>query len=190
MCSSDLMAMTPNAITLAPLISQQFTTTVSGTTNSSVTYSVNGIAGGNSTVGTISSAGLYTAPSTAPSPATVSVRATSVAAPTVSVVSLVTVQGPPSAGTGKGTANLAAARFLEQASFGPTPAEIQKVNTIGVDAWLAEQFALPETAITNPGGQASSAVQQQYLSRLTTAQDQLRQRVAYALSQKIGRAHV
>ncbi len=179
------VSMTPNAVTVAPLNAQQFTAGVSGNTNVSVTYSVNGVYGGNATVGTISSAGLYTAPSTAPSPATVTIRATSVAAPTVFAASSVTVQGPPNAGTGKGTANLAAARFLEQASFGPTPTEIQKVNSIGVDAWLAEQFALPETAITNPGGNSASPVQQQYLSRLTTAPDQLRQRVAYALSQII-----
>ena len=179
------VAMTPNTVTVAPLKTQQFTASVTGNNNASVTYSVNGVNGGNATVGTISGAGLYTAPSTAPSPATVTIRATSVAAPTSYASSSVTVMGPPNAGTGKGTANLAAARFLEQASFGPTPAEIQKVNTVGVDAWLAEQFAMPETAITNPGSQGSGLLQQQYLSRLTTAPDQLRQRVAYALSQII-----
>src|SRR3989449_35826 len=46
--------------------SQQFTATVSGTTNTAVNWLVNGGLGGNSTVGTISSAGLYTAPSSVP----------------------------------------------------------------------------------------------------------------------------
>src|SRR2546427_6137839 len=46
--------------------SQPFTATVSGTTNSAVNWLVNGSLGGNSTVGTISSAGLYTAPSSVP----------------------------------------------------------------------------------------------------------------------------
>jgi len=41
---------------------QQFTKTVSGTTNTAVRWSVDGITGGNSTVGTISSAGLFTPP--------------------------------------------------------------------------------------------------------------------------------
>ena len=39
---------------------QQFTATVSGTTNHSVRWSVDGITGGNSTVGTISTSGIYT----------------------------------------------------------------------------------------------------------------------------------
>jgi hypothetical protein len=41
--------------------SQQFTATVSGSTNQSATWSVNQITGGNATVGTISTNGLYTA---------------------------------------------------------------------------------------------------------------------------------
>ena len=43
---------------------QQFTVRVANTTNTSVTWSVDGVAGGNSTVGTISSAGLYHPPAT------------------------------------------------------------------------------------------------------------------------------
>jgi len=41
---------------------QQFTATVTNTTNKSVRWTVDGFTGGNSTVGTISSAGLYTPP--------------------------------------------------------------------------------------------------------------------------------
>ena len=44
---------------------QQFTTTISGGASSSVIWEVDTIAGGNAAVGTISSAGLYTPPSTA-----------------------------------------------------------------------------------------------------------------------------
>jgi len=44
--------------------------------HTTVTWSVNGVAGGNSTVGMISiPAGAYTAPTTVPSPATVTVKA-------------------------------------------------------------------------------------------------------------------
>ena len=64
---------TPVSVSVSPTIasvqvgqSQQFTATVSGTTNSAVNWLVNGSLGGNSTVGTISSAGLYTAPSSVP----------------------------------------------------------------------------------------------------------------------------
>ena len=55
----------------------QFVATVTGTSNTAVSWSVNGVAGGSSTVGTISAAGLYTAPAAAPSSPTVAVTATS-----------------------------------------------------------------------------------------------------------------
>ena len=94
--------------------------------------------------------------------------------------------GPaPDPGTGKGTANLKAGRFLEQAAFGPTPAAIARVNSIGIDAWLNEQFAMPETAISLPASSSTGAVQVEMLWRLSTAPDQLRQRVATVLSQLI-----
>jgi hypothetical protein len=37
-----------------------------------------------------------------------------------------------------------AKRFLEQATFGPTEAEITRVRAMGYQAWLNEQFAKPE----------------------------------------------
>ena len=37
----------------------------------------------------------------------------------------------------------AARRFLEQAAFGPTPADATHVQTIGFQAWLTEQFNMP-----------------------------------------------
>jgi len=76
---------------------------------------------------------------------------------------------------------LAAARWLEQAAFGPRPAEITRVQAMGTETWLAEQFAMPETAIEQPAD--NGLVRAQYLSRLVQAPDQLRQRVAYALGQ-------
>src|SRR2546427_12384635 len=62
---------------------QSFTATVSNTTNAGVTWAVNGIAGGNRSVGTIVSmgngAGLYTAPRDLPGLLNVTVTATSAA---------------------------------------------------------------------------------------------------------------
>ena len=69
----------------------QFTATVSGTTNTAVNWSVGGVAGGNSTVGTISSSGAYTAPTTVPAPPTVVVTATSQADASQSASTTVTV---------------------------------------------------------------------------------------------------
>lgn len=67
------------------------TATVSNTTDTSVSWSVSGIAGGNSTVGTISSTGVYTAPADLPSPATVQVTATSQADNTKSASTNITI---------------------------------------------------------------------------------------------------
>lgn len=56
---------------------QQFQAIVSGTSNASVSWSVNGIARGNTTFGTVSNAGLYTAPAVLPANPTITVTATS-----------------------------------------------------------------------------------------------------------------
>jgi hypothetical protein len=56
---------------------QTFTASVANAASASVTWSVNGIPGGNATVGAISSSGIYTAPLNLPSPASVTVQAAS-----------------------------------------------------------------------------------------------------------------
>ncbi len=178
------VAVSPTSATLAPGATQAFGAAVTGSTNTAVAWSVNGITGGNATVGTISAAGLYTAPAAVPSPATVTVRATAAASASASAQASVTIAGPTNPGTGTGTADLAAARLLEQASFGPTPASIARVKQLGAAGWIDEQLALPETAIALTGND-NRVAQSQYLNRLSAAPDQLRQRVAYALSQVI-----
>jgi hypothetical protein len=50
---------------------------VSGSTNSNVIWKVNGVTGGNLTVGTVSTSGLYVAPVSVPNPATVTISAVS-----------------------------------------------------------------------------------------------------------------
>jgi hypothetical protein len=54
-----------------------FSATVTNTTNTSVSWSVNGVAGGNAAVGLISSGGVYRAPVDLPSPTAVQITATS-----------------------------------------------------------------------------------------------------------------
>ncbi|HYT20111.1 MAG TPA: hypothetical protein VEW05_07745 [Candidatus Polarisedimenticolia bacterium] len=54
-----------------------FTATVTNTTATAVSWSINGGPGGSATVGTITAADVYTAPADMPSPATVQVTATS-----------------------------------------------------------------------------------------------------------------
>jgi hypothetical protein len=85
------VVLSPSTAALAPGATQQFTATVQGPTNTAVSWSVNGVAGGNATVGTISDQGLYTAPTTIPSPATVSITATSQAVTSLSGSASVTI---------------------------------------------------------------------------------------------------
>ncbi len=74
---SIFVSVTPNPINVAVSAQEQFTATVTGTTNTAVTWEVNGAAGGNATVGTISTTGIFTAPATIPTPATVTITAVS-----------------------------------------------------------------------------------------------------------------
>jgi hypothetical protein len=67
-------------MTLAPETAVQLSATVTGSFNKSVTWQVNGLTGGNSTFGTVSQSGLFTAPKTIPNPKTVRVSAVSQAA--------------------------------------------------------------------------------------------------------------
>jgi hypothetical protein len=91
--------------------SSQYSATVSGSANTAVKWSVNGVAGGNATDGSISAGGLYTAPSTAPQPSTVTIAATSVANPTVAK-SLVTTLVPPT-GTSRIPSNAISSGVLD-----------------------------------------------------------------------------
>ena len=81
----------PTQATVPVNDTQQFSATVTGTENTDVTWSVNDIPGGNTTFGTISGTGLYTAPASVPSPNAVTVKATSVADPTKSDTATVTI---------------------------------------------------------------------------------------------------
>src|SRR5262249_31366860 len=72
---------------------QQFSAQVSVTSNTAVNWFVSGIARGNSTVGTVTASGLYTAPANIPSGQVV-VTAQSVANPSLSATAAVTVVAP------------------------------------------------------------------------------------------------
>ncbi|HEV2492118.1 MAG TPA: hypothetical protein VG204_03505 [Terriglobia bacterium] len=88
------VTISPKTATIAPSATQQFTATVTGATNTAVTWQVNGTAGGSSSAGTISSSGLYTAPSAVPSGNSVTVAAVSQADTTKSDSAKVTISPP------------------------------------------------------------------------------------------------
>lgn len=84
-----------------------------------------------------------------------------------------------------------AARFLTMATFGPTPAAIAELRSLGYHGWIAKQLAMPaspmrpyveslDKAVQNPG---QNDRMEAWFNNAVTAPDQLRQRVAWALSQ-------
>ena len=85
-------------------------------------------------------------------------------------------------------ATIEAARFLTQATFGTTESDIANLMTVGVDAWLDRQFALPVSRTyaytrANSNGSNRDARHEIWWNNVLGEEDQLRQRVAYALSQ-------
>jgi uncharacterized protein (DUF1800 family) len=85
---------TPATITVRTGDTQQFFASVTGTTNQSVTWSVNGTPGGDNTNGTISPVGLYTPPAQIPAQNKISVTATSVADSSANQSAKVTLANP------------------------------------------------------------------------------------------------
>jgi uncharacterized protein (DUF1800 family) len=77
----------------------------------------------------------------------------------------------------------AARRFLERAAFGPTPTDAAHVQTIGQPAWLTEQFNMAQISNYNSVTGDQGGMPQQFLTNAVSNSDQLRQRVAFALSQ-------
>jgi len=98
-----------------------------------------------------------------------------------------------------------ASRFLMQATFGPTLGDIRKVQDIGYEAWIDEQFTKPEfrtldvvqemaddisSSTRNPwligyhtGDARGNHFMDGWIRAAVVAEDELRQRVAFALSQ-------
>ena len=260
-----VVKITPASAQLHPGQTVQFKATVTGTTNQNVVWQVNSTPGGNATVGTISSTGLYTAPAVLPKSTSLTINAVSAAdshstsaASNITLLSNIPVitaalpspipvgsftisvsgsnflsgaqvvfagtmlpttyisstslsaSGTSSAagtvavqvinpGTGSPTSNTlqvqvgasntavtaaAAARFLEQSTFGPTPALIQHVQQVGLQPFLNEQFsATTSTYPTPPANSNIDVVKQRFFTNALTGQDQLRQRVTWALAQ-------
>jgi hypothetical protein len=82
------ISVSPGSALVDPGATQQFNASIQGLSNSGVTWSVDGVSGGNSTAGTINSSGLYTAPSAT---GTHTISATSVAYSSATASSEVTI---------------------------------------------------------------------------------------------------
>ncbi len=97
---------------------------------------------------------------------------------------------PPTA-VGDVMTSAQASRFLSQATFGPGEDDIDELVSMGVSAWFQAEFAKPQESIledvlisersgdeTGPG-----ALSEAFWSRAILSDDQLRQRMGFALSQ-------
>lgn len=87
-----------------------------------------------------------------------------------------------------------ASRFLSQATFGPTPEEIDRVVEIGIGPWLNDQFARKQTYhfmymnqmmrdLPPDDDLGDEPFFESFWQQAVNGEDQLRQRVAFALSQ-------
>ncbi|MCZ8195440.1 MAG: DUF1800 family protein [Aquidulcibacter sp.] len=97
----------------------------------------------------------------------------------------------------KPSSRVEAARFLNQATFGATSAEVDRLMSMGYSAWIDEQFALPRQQTfskwmqvdgprSNPvdfGDQNSDRESAAWYTLAKGQPDQLRLRTAWALSQ-------
>ena len=77
----------------------------------------------------------------------------------------------------------AAARFLDQAAWGGDASTIAHVQSVGLVNYLNEQFSAPLSSYPDPTDTAYylGGVQSRFFSNAVHGQDQLRQRVAFAL---------
>ncbi len=102
--------------------------------------------------------------------------------------------GPVTVGMGTGATSADVVRFLEQATFGPTKADIDRVTQIGFPAYLNEQFAAPLSGYDNVRVTFNAAtgffnendfvgLRERFFQNAVQGSDQLRQRVAFALNQ-------
>jgi uncharacterized protein (DUF1800 family) len=85
----------------------------------------------------------------------------------------------------------AAARFLDQATWGPTPEAIATLEKMGITKWLEAQFSaalsdLPDQPLLDSAGNTNenlAPVTAAFHQNAVNGPDQLRQRVAFVLSQ-------
>jgi hypothetical protein len=173
------VSVSPNPATVRAGLSQPFTATVTGTSNSNVTWQVNGVTGGTAATGTISSTGVYTAPATLPSPNSVTIQAASAADSSAAGQSAVTLWNPTpviasvspmsvTAGslsiiiTGSNFVNGAQVQ-LAGAALTTTFTSSTQLSATGSEA-TAGMYAI--TVVNpNPGSSASSAISLQVTSQ-------------------------
>jgi hypothetical protein len=167
--ASISVSVSPTTASIRAGDSFQFTATVSGNSNSAVTWAVNGVAGGSSALGTISSSGNYKAPSSLPTPNTLTITATSMGSSSTNSSSAVTVlnptpsltgTNPASIGTGSFSLALTGSNFVPgaQVLLGTMPLTTTFVSATQLTATGSESSAgLFSISVVNPDPGSSSS---------------------------------
>jgi hypothetical protein len=109
--SSVTVTVSPASASVRAGATQSFSATVAGSSNTSVSWQVNGVAGGSAATGTITSSGMYTAPGAVPGSNSIMVRAVSSADASASGSSAVTLQNPTPVLAGIAPASVPAGAF-------------------------------------------------------------------------------
>jgi hypothetical protein len=109
--SNVTVTVLPASANVRSRATQTFRAAVTGSSNTAVSWQVNGVTGGSSATGTINSSGLYTAPAAVPSSNLVTVRAVSAADATATGSGAVTLQNPVPVLAGIAPASVPAGAF-------------------------------------------------------------------------------
>jgi hypothetical protein len=152
--SSVTVTVSPASANVRAGATKSFSATVAGSSNTAVTWQVNGVAGGSAATGTISSSGMYTAPMTVPSSNNVTVRAVSSADATATGSSAVTLQNPVPVLTGIAPPSVPAGAFaitVDGSGF------VGGAQVLLAGAPLATTFVSP-TQLTATGNEASAGI--------------------------------
>jgi hypothetical protein len=167
-----IVSVSPSLANVRAGDTQQFTVIVTGTSNKTVNWTVNGVAGGNATVGTLNSSGLYSSPAALPSPATVTIIAASAADSSAKSSSTITLLNPipvlasinPSSfATGAFNLTVTGSKFTSGAKvlFAGAPLNTSFVSsnqlTVSGTASFAGTFAIM-VSNPDPGSSVSGAV--------------------------------
>jgi YD repeat-containing protein len=132
-----VLAVTPTTATVFVQGTRQFQALETGGPATAVRWSVNGLPGGDTTVGTISDTGLYTAPAATPTPATVTVSASHTDDASLTASAAVTIWPPLPMFLTSGPVSVAAAS---------PPVIVDKNVTASVSVVIAPPTSVPALA--------------------------------------------
>ncbi len=163
------VSVTPTAANIRAGAGQPFAASVTGTTNQNVTWSVNGVVGGNATIGFITNTGVYTAPAVPTSPNTITISAASAADSSASGTSDVTLWNatpvlsnvsPATFAAGAYTLTLTGSQFVSgaQVSFGGASITSNYVSATQLTATgSAPSAGVFSVSVSNPSPGSSNS---------------------------------